>query len=368
MDRSLCASIQHRAVLHLLRAAHGIDLTARDIADIEAAPAGELVSISSQQGIAPLMADGLDYLGPAQPDIDRDLRIFFREIRQGNRQRNEKMAAQLIEAAMVLGEGDIPVVVLKGGCELAMPSYGKLHKRFIGDLDLLVPDASLQDAYDALEAVDYFNAYESDEFYDSPDHHDAPLVAERWPAAVELHHTIGGKEGSRFLPARQIFGNAVTTEIDNVKVPSLHDRLVHLVFHQQTQHSGYDDRLVSLRTIADVAALVVDADHIQAARRPFVAAGIEGQFDGLLSLVEIVLPGIFPLAESTPGAENWATQSINRFGNPRDTTREFQTRRVKQWASDVASNPERRSELFAKMFSSGGLQRILKNLRSLKQR
>ena len=147
------------------------------------------------------MADGLDHLDENRLSIDRDLRIFWQEIREGNRLRNQKMKAQLTEAARILADENIPVVVLKGGCELVQPSTQKFHRRFIGDLDLLVAKADLSKAMSALQASGYEDAYEDDEFFHSPDHHDTPLFNRRYPAAIEMHKAIGGKGGEQFLPA-----------------------------------------------------------------------------------------------------------------------------------------------------------------------
>ncbi len=304
MDHSLCKSLQHRAVLHLFRAAHGANLAARDIDEIQSAPANDLVQISSSQGVAPMIADGLEHLEDRELDIDNDLRIFFQEIKEGNRRRNQKMKAQLTEAAAVLGDVDIPVVVLKGGCELALPSYQHVHKRFIGDLDLLVPKSALKQAVSALESWGYFNAYQDDEFFSASEHHDAPLVNERWPAAIEVHQTIGGKSGEQLLPADQIIKAAEKTTVANVMVPSRLNRLIHLVFHQQVQHSGFQNRSLSIKSLVDFAALVVDEDHILAAREPFAAAGLHTQFDGLLAVTEFILPGQLPQIDHTKDAKN----------------------------------------------------------------
>ncbi len=368
MDDRLCTSLQHRVVLHLFRAAHGAKLYARDIEDIQYVRGDDLVRISAAHGIAPTIADGLERLDINELDIDRDLTIFFQEIREGNRFRNQKMKAQLTEAAAILSDADIRVVVLKGGCELALPSYQQVHKRFIGDLDLLIPKTALRQAVSVLESKGYFDAYQDDEFYNSPEHHDAPLINERWPAPVEIHQTIGGEQGEQLLPAEQIIHTAKETVISNLMVPSRVNRLIHLVLHQQVQHAGFQDRILSLRSLADMAALVVDEDHIVSARKPFEAAGLQTHFDGLLAATDLILPGLLPSIDHTQNAEQWASTAIERFGSPRSTSREFQTRRLKDWARDLATDPGRRSELIAKLFSAGGLQRMMDNLRSLRQR
>lgn len=367
MDDGLCNSIQHRAVLHLFRAAHGIGISAAGMAEIQSASANDIVRISSAQGIAPLIADGLDRLEIDHLDIDRDLTIFFREIRNGNRLRNLKMKAQLTEAASALEEKGIPVVVLKGGCEFALPSYRKIHQRFIGDLDILVPKAALGEAVSVLVSKGYADAYEDDRFYNSPDHHDAPLVNERWPAAVEIHQAIGGESGEQLLPADKIFETAEQTSIANVMVPSRLNRLIHLVLHQQVQHTGFQDRVLSLRTLADMAVLVVDEEHLLAARHPFEAAGLQVQFDGLLAVTDLVLPGLLPPTDHPRDAEQWARSAITRFSGPRSTTREFQTRKLKDWAWGFATDPERRSVYLSKLFSSGGIRRMLVTLRKFRQ-
>lgn len=367
MDSGLCNSLQHRAVLHLFRAAHGIGISSADIADIQTASANDLVRISSAQGIAPLMADGLDHLEGNHLDIDRDLTIFFQEVRKGNRLRNLKMKAQLTQAAAVLGDEGIPVVVLKGGCEFALPSYREIHQRFVGDLDLLVPKTALSQTVSALVSKGYTDAYQDDEFYNSPDHHDAPLINERWPAAVEIHQTIGGESGEQLLPADRIFETAEETSIANVMVPSLLNRLIHLVLHQQVQHTGFQDRVLSLRTLADLAALVVDEDHLLTARQPFEAVGLQVHFDGLLAVTDLVLPGLLPPIDLDEDSGQWARAAIARFSGPRSTTREFQTRKLKDWAWGFATDPDRRSVYLSKLFSSGGIRRMLGTLRKFRQ-
>ncbi|MCP4407560.1 MAG: nucleotidyltransferase family protein [Gammaproteobacteria bacterium] len=367
MDDRLCHSLNHRAVLQLFRASHGLKISAAGIADIQSASAEDLVRIVSYHGIAPMIADGLVRLEENQLGIDRDLRIFFQEIREGNRLRNRKMKAQLTEAAVILAEENIPVVVLKGGCELVQPSYQEVYKRFMADLDLLIPETSIMQAVAALESNGYINPYLDDEFFVSAEHHDAPLVNERWPAAIEIHHKIGGTSGEQLLPTHQIFKTAEETAIANVMVPSRLNRLIHMMFHGQIQHSGFQDRLVSLRNIADMAALIVDQNHIHSARHPFQTAGLQSHFDGLLAATDLILPGLHPSFDYSEDAEQWARTAIVRLGDPNRTSRELQTLKLKDWAWGFATDSDRRSIYLAKLFSSGGIRRMLGTLRKFRQ-
>lgn len=367
MDKGLCNSLQHRAVIQLFQAAHGVKISPAGIADIQSASAEDIVQISAAQGIAPMIADGLEQLEEIQLGIDRDLYIFFQEIREGNRVRNQKMKAQLTSAVAVLGNDDIPTVVLKGGCEFALPSYRQVHRRFIGDLDLLVPKTALRRAVSSLESQGYIETYQDDEFYRSPEHHEAPLVNESWPAAVEIHGTIGGKRGEQLLPADHIMKTAVETSIANLMVPTRLNRLVHLVFHQQVQNLGFQNRLISLRTLADLVALAADENHLHEARRPFEAFGLQSHFDGLLAMTDFILPDVLPSFNRNKDAEKWALAAITRMGTPRLVSVEMQVRKVMGWTWSYATDPRLRSIYRSKLSKSGRFKRMLGTLRNNRQ-
>ncbi|MEM6460758.1 MAG: nucleotidyltransferase family protein [Pseudomonadota bacterium] len=362
MEDQLVQSLNHRAVLHLFRATHGIAIPDAAVADIQSASAEQLVRISSSHGIAPMMADGLDQLDEGRLKIDRDLGIFFQEIREGNRLRNMKMFAQLAEAAGILLDNGIPVTVLKGGCVLAELSRQQFHRRFIGDLDLLVANADMSRAVLALEASGYDDALAVDTFSHSPDHHATPLVNRRHPAAIEIHRSIGGKDGERFLPAETIIGTAEETEITNLRVPSRFNRLVHAVFHSQIQDSGYRDRVIVLRNIADLVSLAADRDHVEEARRYFGQAGLKACFDSILSATDILLPDKLPPHTREKDAETWARAAIRRIGTPRKASFDIQTRKVSDWITDFATDRRQRAIYGSKLLKPGRVQRMLQTL------
>ncbi len=368
MDATLCSSVPHRAVLSLFQSAYGLPLKADAINDIRMAEGGDLVSISSGQGVAQLMADGLQDTADADLGIERDLRIFFQEMCEGNRVRNTNLREQLAEIGELFAQESIPLIILKGGCELVLPRYRELYQRLVGDLDILVPEDAGPAAMTLLQSIGYVSAFDNDKFYNSPDHHDAPMVCEDWPAAVEIHQSIGGEGGGRFLPTARIFETAVNTGHENVQVPSIDHRLAHLVYHMQIQDNGYADRVLFLRAIADTAALVDDAEQVHRVRDMFEAVGSRNEFDALIALAQLILPGVVPAIETSGDIRQWTNEAISRFGNPRATSREFQSRKLREWVTGFATDSDRRSVYLAKLFSAGGLKRMRRTLRSLRQR
>lgn len=368
MQATLCSSVPHRAVLSLFQSAHGLPLDEESIDDIRGSQGSDLVSISSDQAVTAMMADGLQNLPEADLGLERDLQIFFQEMRNGNRTRNEYLCEQLAEIGEVFAEESIPVVILKGGCELALPRYPHLHQRMIGDLDILVPEDAGSSAMTLLDSIGYVNAYDNDKFYNSPDHHDAPMICEDWPGAVEIHQSIGGEGGNRFLPTQRIFEDAEETVLENIRVPCLDHRFAHLVHHMQIQDSGYADRRLFLRAIADTAAFAEDEEQVARVRDMFASAGLLDEFDTLLALAQTILPVAFPSFEISARSRQWVEETVGRFGTPKATSREFQSRRVREWLTGFVTDSDRRSTYLAKLFSAGGLKRMQRTLRSLRQR
>lgn len=186
--------------------------------------------------------------------VSSEVSDFLCAIEALNRDRNSAILAELNHAATLLNEIGIEPVLLKGVAYLAAGIYGAQGRRYLLDIDLLVPEADIDRAAEILMQNGYTEDY-TDLFADTR-HHRAGL---RRPGSIsiELHRSIGLGPCASLLPAGEVIENSVPWHLDSaqVRLPCAEHLMTHLIAHSQLQHS-YDERIwPSLRAMFDLTQL-----------------------------------------------------------------------------------------------------------------
>jgi Uncharacterised nucleotidyltransferase len=210
-----------------------------------------LFETAADERVLPALAfavdKGLDISAP------RDVADFLSAVLLLNRERNRAIWLELKTALQLLNSAGIEPVLLKGAAYFASGVYPDLGVRYLQDLDLLIPNPQLNDAFQCL--VDHGYTYDRTDQFGPFRHHFPPLC--RASVALELHHQLGLGPCDSILSASEVIAHATPLEIDGLRVhiPSPTHLMTHLVMHSQIQHP-YNERIwPPIRAILDLLQL-----------------------------------------------------------------------------------------------------------------
>lgn len=229
-----------------------------------------LVRLSGVHLLTPALAPAL--ADPALRDrVPEDLHLYLQAMLAAAGQRNLALRAQLEGVASCLNGIDIVPVVLKGGARLIDGLWPEPSFRFMHDLDLLVPRASMAACIAELTHAGW-SAIRGEE----PDEHHVMLALPGVPARIELHHAPLAARWGDLLPAARVLNRATprSTGRAMVALPSLEDQLVQLVAHGMLQHQFLRSGRFLLRDLIELRLLTARAGGVVAgsARARFAAA------------------------------------------------------------------------------------------------
>ena len=214
----------------------------------------QLPAIAQAEGVAPLMYWKLKEHGwPASmPDATR---TTLAQAYYGTVARNMLLYRELERVLAVLGEGEIPVIVLKGAA-LAATLYPNIGLRPMGDLDLLVPRSLMEKAVQTARSFGYREIYPElvpgiNRVIGYHVHLKGGLQA---PACVELHWSLMGGDNDWRSPPMEWFwkqaelisssvgGEQGSIEGSRTLTPTAH--LLYLAAHLMLHHGESQARLL----------------------------------------------------------------------------------------------------------------------------
>jgi hypothetical protein len=184
--------------------------------------------------------------------LPEDLNTYLQEIHHINHGRNLEILKQIKALHALLSTANIQHVFLKGAAFLIMGSDTGSLERMVGDIDLLVPSAQLQEAYQLLQINGYnqhigFN-YEVKNF-----RHLDRQISDSYIAAVELHDALLISAKNELLKAQEILDTAVVC--NGFPIPDAQHMGLHSVLAYQINDRGYYYKQLSLKTWNDVMQL-----------------------------------------------------------------------------------------------------------------
>lgn len=172
--------------------------------------------------------------------------------------RSVRWEAQCINDALArLG---VPIVLLKGAAYV-LGDYANARGRLFGDIDILVPSASLGAAEVALMVAGWTpiaSATEYDQrYYRTWMHELPPMVHPRRGSVIDVHHTILPPTARlKPDPAGLIARSRPVPGLDALRVPCVEDLVIHSIthlVHEGELHNGLRD-LYDIHTLVTVAA------------------------------------------------------------------------------------------------------------------
>lgn len=238
---------------HLSSKPESVSETSRLKSQLASCLAGLPTEISDWEGFVRVASAELllPALAGKIPDVDG----FLSAVLELNRERNLRLLDDAREIAAVFNAIDIEPVLLKGAAYLVAGIYDDMGARYVCDLDLLVPAASLDEAADALIARGYVP--------DSTDamarfrHHYPQLQKPGESSPVELHHSIGAGVSRRILSGEEMVRDSQAMEWRGVRVrvPSPEHLATHLIVHSQVHHAYSEKIWPPLRALYDLSKL-----------------------------------------------------------------------------------------------------------------
>jgi hypothetical protein len=217
----------------------------------------ELLQTTSRQHVTGLLYHNLNVRGYL-PAVPEEIALEMKAAYMHTVGRNLQLYGELKRIVQVFQEVSIPVIGLKG-IVLADRVYDNLAPRLIGDLDLLVPRAQLEQAARLILALGY--APEKPYFPEvdtavSP--HLTPF-SKKGVGSLELHWTITDPRKHYCIDEAELWERAVPARLGDTDILSLspEDLLLHLCLHTSYQHQF----AFGLRTICDIGRVIQHYDQ-----------------------------------------------------------------------------------------------------------
>jgi hypothetical protein len=188
----------------------------------------------------------LDLRGVAPPEMETPAAVAYEEARS----QSVQLTAYLGRLGVELNAAGIPSIALKGSALLVSnvaPAHGL---RWMGDLDILVPEPQVEPAAWVLESLDYVRAGSREAAIAEPAHpyHDSFVGPDG--QVVELHWRLGPARWGDEWSSSGWFSRAVSSSVAGMLVPSAADLFWHFLFHDARNHAWSSG---SLRAALDLA-------------------------------------------------------------------------------------------------------------------
>ena len=181
--------------------------------------------------------------------LPEDLNIYFEEITEINRNRNQTLLNQTIEISSLFDKHKISHVFIKGVALLAMECYKDLGERLIGDIDVLIDPAQIYKAKQLLLQCDYVST-EFTLFGKHKKHRHLPrLIHPERIGAVEIHSQILRKKIKNFLKPNEVITSSKV--INTIRVPNNQTLIDILILSSQINDFGYLYKTINYKACYD---------------------------------------------------------------------------------------------------------------------
>jgi hypothetical protein len=230
-----------------LRHATAVDLASASVRQLDA-----LAALAAREGVAALALRSLR--GSPHP-VPESLQASLRAAATRAATRNLRRWQSLEAVLRSLGRARLPVIVLKGA-HLAESIYRSLSLRPMFDVDLLIDEADIAAADDALRETGLAAGPRNNAHTRRTHHHFTYYDAEGF--AFELHWHLTVPSRARHVDLPGVWRRAVPARIAgcDVRVLCDEDLLLHLA-----EHAVRHRLAMGLRTLCDVHELTLTSGH-----------------------------------------------------------------------------------------------------------
>ncbi|WP_434037623.1 nucleotidyltransferase family protein [Formosa sp. 4Alg 33] len=214
-----------------------------------------IISEGSRQLVIPTLYSRLKSKDLLQY-LPQDLQHYLAYIFDLNKERNNALLQEVKLISSWFKTKNIEHVYLKGAAMIASNYYEDIGERMIGDIDILIPRAQCQQAFDVLIDNGYTYAKEptiSPKYFE--DKHLLRLASKDYIGAVEIHFKLLDKDQKALHPVH-VLENKQFIEITNIPIPSVKHLLIHNVLNFQINDFGSFYNFIGLKNFYDTLVLL----------------------------------------------------------------------------------------------------------------
>ncbi len=211
----------------------------------------QLLRLGAAHGLLPVLYERLKpYGGTGLPDT---ILPSLHDRYLANAGRNALIAAQLGSLLRLLHDAHIPVIVLKGAY-LAERVYPDPALRTMGDIDLLAPEACMDEVDRLLQSCGYHPPLGQDWYNDHHRHFHYSASGKK--AGVEVHWSLSNPHGRYRLDLDSLWRHARPVYLSGAPALGLAQEhlLLHLCLHAAADHCFK----IGLRPFLDMAYLLAE--------------------------------------------------------------------------------------------------------------
>lgn len=351
-------SRNHRATLALLRAALGVPPLAGDGEDVRLADPHQIMAIATSHRILESLAPGVAAGRPLREELEPNAVVFLEELHAANARRNARLTETLRHLGSVFAAQSWEAVVLKGGADLALGN--EIPGRFVGDLDLLMPEQNAREAQQLLVSAGWDEYVEPDRFVETH-HHMPPLSHRQHEGFVEIHLRIGTPAVETALPASLVVAHSVPSGHKGLRVPCRDHRVAHLALHAQFGDFRWEEGRISLCQVADLSRLKALG---------LVAPVSESEPDETTDAIDAFhLASALLLGQSTKkitasaSAHRWAKRALQNLSRPSEVRKARALRALRWRVHALVFDPTQRAHWAKNLLTASGLKRSIDKLR-----
>ncbi|NRD21348.1 nucleotidyltransferase family protein [Winogradskyella eckloniae] len=181
--------------------------------------------------------------------LPEELVLYLDEISSINRNRNRSILKQVHAISTLLNAHHINHVFLKGTALLVSGKYEDIAERMVGDIDILVSNEQLQDAFHLLKSNGYNKtfgyAYEKSDF-----RHLDRLISEQELAAIEIHSNLLIKNKRHLIDIPLVLQSKI--ECNGIAIPNFKTLSLHQILSWQLNDKGHYYNFPNFKVLYDV--------------------------------------------------------------------------------------------------------------------
>ena len=229
--------------------------TSPALPDLDAIDWREFIAFTTAHFVLQALAAPLQRLLPPTREARAAL-DFIAAFHESNRVRNRLLASELAEITRALNGLGVEPVALKGATFLVDQAEVESAAgwRFMGDLDLLIPDVQLRPCVDELRRRGFIP---TDAHYEpAQEAHFPPLLSPCGQFSVELHTRLFARSDFDISITDLVCDAAVAPlGCARLLVPSREHRLMHLLAHAQLHNRNYASHRLILKDVLDLTMM-----------------------------------------------------------------------------------------------------------------
>jgi hypothetical protein len=195
----------------------------------------------------------------AWPELPKQLQDYLLDVEEIYGKRNQMIKAEVQDICTLLSEGKVDIVLIKGAASLFNGTIEPLSKRYMNDIDLLVPEEQQQNAYQLLRRA----GYNKDSDYYNPnsnDAHHAPPLKRNNVCYVELHRWLLEKHLNKVIDTKAVWANTCSLTLSSglvVKQLNATQQVILSIAHSEIQNGGFDNCHIDFHQLMNLHSIMI---------------------------------------------------------------------------------------------------------------